>query len=170
METTRDAGNWSKYNINSRRIGYELALLGCTDREMARVMDVSLETLEKWKKIHPEFLEELNKGKAMADAEVAHALYQRAIGCSVKEVHVGLFRGRAVVTPYTRWLPPDTTAAIKWLALRQKEKWSEVQRTEIMQTNVNILKIDMSKYTTEELEFIERIQCKALTENAGSTN
>ena len=167
METMRDSSNWSKYNINSKRIAYELALLGCTDREMARVMDVSIETFEKWKKIHPEFMEELNKGKAIADAQVAHALYQRAIGCSVKEVHIALFRGHPVITPYTKHYPPDTAAASKWLSLRQKEKWSEVQRTEIMQTNVNILKIDMSKYTTEELAFIERIQHKAITENAG---
>jgi hypothetical protein len=157
----------SRYTLNSKRIAYQLALLGCTDREIARVMDVSVETLDAWKRKHLDFREELQKGKTEADGRVAESLYRRAIGCSVKDVHIALFRGKAVVTPYTKHYPPDTAAAIKWLALRQKEKWSEVQRTEILQTNVNILKIDLSKYTTEELAFIERIQHKAITENAG---
>jgi hypothetical protein len=158
----------SRYTLNTKRQAYELALLGCTDREIARVLDVAVETLDYWKRRHPDFAIELNKGKAQADAHVAHALYRRAIGCSVKDVHIALYYGKPVITPFIKHFPPDTTAAIKWLALRQKEKWSEVQRTEVLQTSVNILKIDLSQYTTEELAFIEGIQRKALTQNAGN--
>ena len=56
-----------------------LCLLGAIDRELARFFEVSERTINRWKRQHPEFDEALKRGKAFADAEVAEALYRKAL-------------------------------------------------------------------------------------------
>ena len=66
----------------------KLCLLGATDKELAEFFSVSEQTLNKWKKDYPEFLESLKKGKNIADANVASRLYNRAIGYSCKATKI----------------------------------------------------------------------------------
>ena len=56
-----------------------LCLLGATDRDLAGCFEVSEGTINRWKRKYPEFAEALKRGKAFADAEVAEALYRKAL-------------------------------------------------------------------------------------------
>ena len=162
----RDQGDRvPKWNSDRPREAYELCLLGATDKNIANVMGVSDGTIELWKRTKPEFLEGLNRGKTIADARVARALYERAIGYSHPDVHIAMYKGQIIKTDITKHYPPDSWAANKWLSIRQRELWADVQRVENTQTNININKFDFSGISTEELLVLKKIGMKQLSEN-----
>ena len=96
---------------------FEMALLGLTDVQMAKVLGVSEVTFNDYKKKHPEFLKSLTQGKEDADGKVAKAMYKRALGLTITED--ALTRDGDVVQ-LRKELPPDTAAAKHWLANRQR--------------------------------------------------
>lgn len=103
----------------------KLAKLGLTDVEMADVFGVTERTFNTWKSAHPEFLQSLKNGKALADANVAESLYHRALGYSHPAVKIMTLGGAIEQVPYTEHYPPDTAAAIFWLKNRQPKKWRD---------------------------------------------
>lgn len=103
----------------------KLAKLGLTDVEMADVFGVTERTFNTWKSAHPEFLQSLKRGKALADANVAESLYHRALGYSHPAVKIMTAGGAIEQVPYTEHYPPDTAAAIFWLKNRQPKKWRD---------------------------------------------
>jgi hypothetical protein len=106
---------------------FEMALLGLTDVQMARVLGVSEVTFNEYKKL-PEFLKSLTQGKEDADAKVAKAMYKRALGLTITED--ALTRDGEVVQ-LKKELPPDTAAAKHWLANRQRALWANNGETTI---------------------------------------
>lgn len=123
-------GRPTKYDPAICETVKKLCLLGATDKEMADILGVCEQTFNSWKGQHPEFLEALKEGKGVADANVAHRLYQRAMGYSHPAVKIvaDAKSGAEVQVPYIEHYPPDTTACIFWLKNRQKDKWRD--RTE----------------------------------------
>lgn len=128
-------GRPSSYNEETAaticRHAYKLSLLGSTDKQVADFFDVSEQTLNTWKNVHPEFLESLNKGKDEADARVAQSLYRRALGYKHKAVKMFNHQGEIVQKEYIEHYPPDTTAGIFWLKNRQSGKWRDKTETDI---------------------------------------
>lgn len=159
-----------RYNDDIPRMAFQLALLGATDKQMAAVFGVDVQTIDYWKRTKRRFRLALEKGKTEADSEVAAALYKRAKGFSVIEDHVTMYKGQIIVTPVRKHYPPDTMAAKIWLNARQKEHWSETQKVEVTNTNINITKIDFSGLTNEELALAKKLGMKQLMEHAGSDN
>src|SRR5215471_11956574 len=51
-----------------------------TTDELATFFDVAVRTVDGWLRVHPEFAQAVQSGRAIADAEIAHRLYQRAMG------------------------------------------------------------------------------------------
>ncbi len=103
---------------------FKLCLLGHTDKELAFVLGVCEATINNWKHDHPSFLESLLRGKELADAEVAHSLYRRAVGCSHKDTKFASFEGTITDSQeYDKYYPPDTRAAEVWLYNRQSGRW-----------------------------------------------
>ena len=137
---------------------YELCLMGATDEDVASVMGVNINTVNLWKRTHPDFLIAMNNGKTLADARVAASLYKRAVGFTIKEIVVHMYRGEIIITPVDKYYPPDSWAAHKWLTVRQRTKWAEVNKTETTNTNINISKFDLSALTVDQLAFIREIQ------------
>lgn len=88
----------------------KLCRLGATDKELAEFFGVTEQTVNNWKTSQPGFFESLKRGKILADAEVAHSLYSRALG--------------------SEDYPPDTAACIFWLKNRQPTKWRDKTATE----------------------------------------
>lgn len=75
----------SSYNEKYHdRWAWSLALKGATDEDIADAFGISVRTLHRWKKEHESFAEALGPGKDVADAQVKHSLYQRAIGYDAK--------------------------------------------------------------------------------------
>lgn len=129
----------------------KLCLLGATDKELADFFSVSEQTLNKWKKDFPEFLESLKKGKNIADANVASKLYHRAIGYDCKATKFAAAEGKITDSKeFIEHYPPDTTAAIFWLKNRQPEKWRDKKEID---ANVN-LGDELESLTDEQLQAI----------------
>ena len=96
-------------------------LLGATDEELARFLEVSASVLQGWLAEIPAFAEAVRAGRDLADAEVADRLYRRALGFSHDAVRI--FADREV--PYVEHYPPDTAACIFWLKSRRPAKWRD---------------------------------------------
>lgn len=113
-----------EYNEQVRK----LCLLGATDIEIADFFEVSLTTINNWKHDYPTFFESIKKGKGIADAEIAHSLYNRAKGIKCKEVRTKNDGSKETVE---RELPPDPVSMIFWLKNRQKEKWRDKHESQV---------------------------------------
>mgnify|MGYP003538778388 FL=1 len=104
---------------------YNYCLLGATNDELATFFDVHVSTIYQWKLDHEGFSDALKRGKEMADARVARALFSRATGYSHEDVDIKMYEGEIIETPTVKHYPPDATSMIFWLKNRQPEKWRE---------------------------------------------
>lgn len=123
-------GRPTKYKKEYAEQAYKLCLLGATDEELADFFDTTFQTVNAWKKAHPEFLESLKDGKERADAEIAKSLYHRAKGYEHSDIHISNYQGEITKTPIIKHYPPDTGAAMAWLKNRQPKKWRDKQEIE----------------------------------------
>ena len=61
-----------------------------------------------------------------ADADIAHALLQKAKGFTHTDVKILQIEGGAEQVEYNRYFPPDTQAALFWLRNRRRKQWREL--------------------------------------------
>ena len=120
-----NAGRPTSYRPEYADMAYKFCLLGANDEKLASLFEVSVATISNWKNDCPEFLEALKKGKEIADAEVAHSLYHRALGYKHPEDDIRVINGEIVITPTVKHYPPDTGAATLWLKNRQSSTWRD---------------------------------------------
>jgi len=120
---------------------YKLCLLGLKDADLAVAFGVGVSTVNYWKQHKPAFAKALKEGRMEADANVAKALYNRAIGYSHPDTviltnRVDVYdedgkkietRTEPLVVDTVKHYPPSEYAAHKWLTLRQREWWAETQ-------------------------------------------
>ncbi len=103
------------------------AMLGITQEDMADAFGVGISTFQRWQVEYPALAIGLRKGGKHADAEVAaRGLYRRAVGMTVKKrrkVIDGATGDVLQVIESKEELPPDTNAAMSWLANRQGKLW-----------------------------------------------
>lgn len=101
-------------------LAYKFCLMGATNEKLAEFFDVATATVSNWMVEHEEFLDAIKRGRAQADAEIAHALYHRAKGYSHKAVKIfaDVKSGEEKIVEYTEHYPPDTAAAFIWLKNR----------------------------------------------------
>ena len=117
---------------------YKLCLLGCTDREIASFFGVCRNTINNWKKNHPEFRDALLQGKKAADMEVAVSLYnatldrvistRQAIKC--KEIYYDdngkrVEKERIEMVEVEKHIPADFRSQQFWLRNRNPRQWNE---------------------------------------------
>jgi len=130
-----------------------MALLGLIDEQMAKFLEVDVQTFNTWKHKYPSFLESLTKGKIAADANVAEALYKRATGYSYKEeeakvVPQGQGLGSEIeVIVVAKHQPPSDIAAIHWLKNRQNKLWRDKQEQDITHKGIDI---SITKFQRED--------------------
>lgn len=103
---------------------------GFTDKELADLFGVCVDTINAWKVEHPEFSASLNMGKDVPDERVKRSLYWRAVGYSYEAVKIFMPAGAKgpVYAPYVEHVPPDVTAGIFWLKNRDPENWRVSER------------------------------------------
>lgn len=124
-ETKKAVGRPPEYREEYAEQARKLCLLGATDKELADFFNVSERTINNWKTEIPEFLQSIQSGKVLADAEVAEKLFQRAKGYSHEEDKFFQYEGQVIIQPTTKHYPPDTAAAFIWLKNRQSGKWRD---------------------------------------------
>lgn len=98
-------------------------MLGATNEDLAALFQVSVRTINRWLVEHKEFCHAVQAGKADADARVAAAVFKRAVGFKVPEVHISSYKGEVTITEVEKYYPPDPGAAAMWLYNRQPERW-----------------------------------------------
>lgn len=141
------AGRPSRYKAEYAEQAYKFCLLGATDARLGEFFSVSEQTINAWKVAHPLFLESIKRGKEIADAEIAHSLFQRAKGYSHEAVKIFNNQGEIIVEPYTEHYPPDTGAAMAWLKNRQPKDWRDKQEIEHSGT----LDVDIERMNDNEI-------------------
>lgn len=124
-------GRPTKYDPkNTPKLAYAMALAGRTDAQIADFLEVSEQTLNTWKKEHPEFLESLKAGKQEPDDMVERSLFERATGYDNKDAVKIFMPANAeepVYAPYIEHVVPDVTAQIFWLKNRRPDRWRDRQ-------------------------------------------
>lgn len=124
-------GRPTLYKKEYNEQAYKLCLLGATDATLADFFEVNEDTINEWKKVHKSFSESLKKGKTLADAEIAKALYHRAKGYEHPDVDIKIYEGQIITTEITKHYAPDSTAAIFWLKNRQPKEWRDKQDLDV---------------------------------------
>ncbi|MDO9271374.1 MAG: helix-turn-helix domain-containing protein [Methylobacter sp.] len=147
-------GRPSTYKPEYAELAYNYCLLGATDDQLAVFFNVTRSTISAWKNKKPQFLEALKRGKVVADANVASALYRRATGYSHLESHISNYQGEITLTELTKNYPPDTTACIYWLKNRQPDKWKD--------------KIEVNSSVKLDKETLEMIENQFITKMAAA--
>ena len=121
------------YKEEYNALAYKYCLLGATDKKLADFFGVTEQTINNWKKDHPVFFESIKRGKEIADAEIAEALFHRAKGYSHPDVHISNYQGIITKTDITKHYPPDTGAAFIWL--KNRAGWTDKQAVDIKVEN-----------------------------------
>ena len=153
MRAKRVAGQPTKYDAEAHpELAFKYCLLGATNEELARSLDVSVSTIDAWLVAHPEFSSAVKRGREQADAEVANRLYKRALGYEHPEDDIRALNGEIVITPTIKHYPPDTTAGIFWLKNRRPNVWRDKQDVSFNgNLNVAVYDDDTAKRMAEQL-------------------
>lgn len=128
--------NRSKWRPEMEEQVYRLALLGATNKQIADFYGLPERTIERWNSVNDTFHAAMQRGKMEADMKVAAALFRKATGYSYRETtnitrrnketgELEIVRQEIVEKHHS----PDAYACLKWLALRHRLQWSEVNRT-----------------------------------------
>lgn len=127
-EYKHPGGRPTKYRPDYHpKMVYKLCLLNATDEKIADAFDISVATFYNWELQHPEFLESVKKGKAVADAEVANNLFKKANGYRYREKKIEKDESGNTIreTITTKFIPPDTAAA--FIILKNRAGWRDKQ-------------------------------------------
>lgn len=123
--TSKKTGRPTKFSKSVQEKVEMLALRGFTDAEMAKILDITEQTFNNWKKAHPNFFESLKDWKLRADEKVERSLYERACGYSHPEDKIFNDGGKPLVVPTVKHYPPDSTSMIFWLKNRIPDRWRD---------------------------------------------
>ncbi|MEK7950515.1 hypothetical protein [Luteolibacter soli] len=132
---TTKRGRPPKYREEYAELAMHFCRLGATNRDLARAFNVSIAGIDKWLASKPEFAAAVHEGREIADARVASALYQRAVGAVVPDTHIATHEGKTIITPLLKHYPPDTAACSLWLRNRKPELWREKTTQAVELTN-----------------------------------
>ena len=133
-------GHPPKYKEDFNEITYRYCLLGKTNDEIAKLLEIGNSTFCRWLKLYPKFWQAVYDGREFADAQVVASLFRRSIGFTDK---TGTYH------------PPDPRSIQFWLKNRQRKQWREKHEIEIdMTVRPSIIK--RRDGSTEELGFIDR--------------
>jgi hypothetical protein len=148
----------TQWNEDRPRQVYMMALLGLTEKQMCDVMGIHQNTLTYWKSTNKSGIDEMiRRGKEEADMKVVESFYNNCIDRYVEEEEVHVYKGQPIKVKVKKFIQGDKWAQARWLALRRKEQWSEVQRVEMLNLNLNLTKIDFSGLTEEDLLLAKKI-------------
>ena len=107
---------------------------GLTKEQIALALGIAPSTLHVKIKGYPEFKAAIKKGEASGIAQVANALFERAMGCKTVEEKMVKRDGEDVVVAVEKQWPPDTTAGIFYLKNRAYNEWRDRKEVGIEDT------------------------------------
>ena len=119
-----EPGRPTLYRSDYCDLARNYCLLGATNEELGGFFEVTSRTIDNWIAVHPEFATAVREARAVADARVAHCLYQRAVGHEHKVERTVWHLGKERTVEDRLYYPPDVRACIFWLRNRQPQFWS----------------------------------------------
>lgn len=135
------AGRPTKYRADYARQAKLFAEKGAaTDEILAELFNVSVTTINAWKKAHPRFSLSIKEGKEAPNKKVERSLFERATGYSHPDTKVLVVSGEVEMVDVTKHHPPDTAAAFIWLKNRDPDRWRD--KHEVDHSGTVNLKID----------------------------
>ena len=146
----------SKWNDHYIDKVYEMCKLGSNDQLLAIALDVSISTIQKWKRDKPEFREAIEKAKAKVNHQVAVAFYLSCIGYDYEETETfESAEGKISTKKIKKHKCGDPIAQYRYLNLRQRDEWCDEAGRLNGSTNIiinNINNLDLSVLNTEEIK------------------
>lgn len=164
LESNANRTGIKKPDRNTVKAVRKLAFLGLDDKEICKFLGINPHTFGTWKR-NKKFMEALTRGRVMSSAEVAHALYKRAVGWSHEDVHVVVVKGEVREIPITKHYAPDVAAAqfiLKNKTKNLEQPWSDVSRTEITGKDGGAIKLSLSDLDTSGMSLEELLILKKL--------
>lgn len=129
-------GRPTKYSKKHHLIlAQALGELGLIDTQIAERMGVTEQTLNNWKKKHPDFKKALNNGKAVVDREVENSLLSLTRERETSETETIVktnkqgqpIKGDTRIKRTIKKLIPSASACIFWLKNRRPDQWRDTQ-------------------------------------------
>ena len=160
VQKERLLDNTGIYNINYHPNKVkDLCLLGLSDGDICRVLDITPSMMDDWCEKYPEFYDSLRTGREMADGAVAAALYKSATGYRESGKVWKTERGMLVEVEEEKVYPPNVTAAMFILKTRHPQVWREgpVTQETIQEDVMKLNDIDLSQFSPEELELMAKM-------------
>ncbi len=102
---------------------HNYCLLGATNDELAEFLGVSPRTIDRWIAEHADFGDAVRSGRIVADARVARALYDRAVGYDRTVERSVIVAGAPTPVTHTTHYPPSVQACVFWLRNRRGQSW-----------------------------------------------
>lgn len=134
-------GRPTKYRADYARQANLFAKRGAaTDEILAELFEVSVSTIEMWKRTHAPFSRAIKEGKEWPNKQVERSLFERATGYDHPETKVMVVGGDIEQVDITKHHPPDTAAAFIWLKNRDPARWRD--KHEVDHSGTVNLKID----------------------------
>ena len=134
-----------KYEERYAEEARKLRLAGFTYDQLAAFYNVKPARITTWRRRYPDFADACREGGELADAVVAHSLYQRAVGYNHPEHKVISYLGEASTIEVNKHCPPDVAAAIFWLRTRDPSRWRDPDATAAEVPTVNITFTDIKE-------------------------
>lgn len=107
-------------------MAFRYCLVGASNHELSLMFGVEERTICYWLKNYTDFGEAVERGRLVADSDVADALLTRAKGYDRYIDKAYVVDGKIEIVQLRQHIPADVTAAKFWLTNRQKDKWQSV--------------------------------------------
>ena len=82
-------------------------------------------TIDRWIAERADFADAVRHGRVVADARVAHGLYDRAVGYDRTVERSAILGGDLKPVTSTTHYPPNVQACIFWLCHRRRKTWGD---------------------------------------------
>ena len=127
MQKRRRKGRPQKYKKMYAELAFTFCSLGASDTDLAKIIGVSKSTINRWKKRKPDFWDSLKRGKMLACAKVASALYKRAIGYETTEIKTYFNAQNEIyrIEEVTLWVHGDVRAMKLILETKYPQFWKK---------------------------------------------
>ncbi len=124
---------------------------GLTEKQIAKNLGISHDTLNKYKNNYPEMLDSIKRGRESCVTEIENALVKRALGFRYEETKTYIKNEDGKKVTYTekteKYQPPDVGACAILLKNKDRSNWSD-----------NPAKLDLDREMLELKKEMERMK------------
>lgn len=141
---------------------------GMSQKDIARALKVSVSAVEKWARTKPEVKEAMERGRKEMVAKLEQNLLLLANGYEYEEDEIFMYRGEIIRERVIKKVQPNAFANLKLLQVKARGEWTDVKKLNVSGTVNMVSDIDMSDFTSDELDSLEKLGMQQLNQNNGT--